>query len=128
MRRVHRNLSRDEIEALRAELTDAVPAARKSIPALLRMMRLIARKSQAEYAQLCGVAPRVLTDIEAGTGRPTVETLEKLLTPFGYRVEIVQAPPVDRDSIRKGSGERARDAVREAIVKARAKREPGNKA
>jgi transcriptional regulator with XRE-family HTH domain len=121
MRRVHRNLSRDEIEALRAELTNAIPPARKSIPALLRMMRLITRKSQAEYAQLCGVAPRVLTDIEAGTGRPTVETLEKLLRPFGYRVGIVQAPPADRDSIRKGSGQRARDALREAIVKARAK-------
>jgi transcriptional regulator with XRE-family HTH domain len=55
-------------------------------------MRLITRKSQVEYAQWCDVAPRVLADIEAGKGSPTVETLEKLLRPFGYRVGIV-APP-----------------------------------
>lgn len=53
------------------------------------MMRLITRKSQMEYAQMCGVAHRVLTAIEAGKGSPTVETLEKLLRPFGYRVGVV---------------------------------------
>jgi transcriptional regulator with XRE-family HTH domain len=56
---------------------------------LLRMMRLIVRKSQAEYARMCGVAPRVLTNIEGGVGSPTVETLEKLLRPFGFQVGVV---------------------------------------
>ena len=58
---------------------------------LLRIMRLIARKSQAEYAQMCDVAPRVLAKIEGGTGSPTVETLGKLLRPFGFRVGVVMA-------------------------------------
>lgn len=89
MRRVHRNLSRDEVEALRAELARLVPRASASIPQLLRTMRLITRKSQAEYAALCDVAPRVLADIEAGKGSPTMETLEKLLRPFGFRVGVV---------------------------------------
>lgn len=94
MKRVHRHLSRDEVERLRRELAALVPQAHADIPRLLRTMRLIARQSQAEYSRLCGVAPRVLADIESRKGRPTVETLEKLLRPFGYKVGIVM-PPVD---------------------------------
>ena len=94
MKRVHRNLSRDEVEALRRELAALVPQAHADIPQLMRTMRLITRKSQAEYAQLCGVAHRVLADVESGKGSPTVESLEKLVRPFGYRVGIV-APPSD---------------------------------
>ena len=89
MQRVHRNLSRDEVELLRKELVTVVPRASADIPSLMRTMRLIARKSQAEYARMCDVSPRVLTEIEAGRGSPTVETLEKLLRPFGYRVGVV---------------------------------------
>jgi hypothetical protein len=89
MQRVHRNLSRDEVESLRQELVDLVPRASADIPQLLRTMRLIARKSQIEYAKLCEVAPRVLSDIEAG--------LEKLLRPFWYRVGIVAR--VDDDEV-----------------------------
>ena len=89
MQRVHRNLSRDEVEALRKKLLTWVPQASADIPLLMKTMRLITRKSQAEYAKLCDVAPRVLADIETGKGSPTVETLEKLLRPFGYRVGIV---------------------------------------
>jgi transcriptional regulator with XRE-family HTH domain len=96
MQRVHRNLSRDEVELLRQELASLVPRASANIPRLMRTMRLIARKSQVEYAKLCEVAPRVLADVEAGKGSPTVETLEKLLRPFGYRVGIVV--PADGDA------------------------------
>ena len=74
MQRVRRNLKRAEIDALRDKLAALVPEERASIPELLRIMRLITRKSQAEYALLCGVAPRVLADIEAGKGSPRVET------------------------------------------------------
>jgi putative transcriptional regulator len=90
MRRVHRNLSRAEIEALRLRLTELVPVRGGSIRQVMRMMRLITRKSQSEYARMCGVAPRVLAAVEAGTGSPTVETLEKLSRPFGFRVGIVR--------------------------------------
>jgi transcriptional regulator with XRE-family HTH domain len=60
-------------------------------------MRLIARMSQPEYAKLCGVAPRVLADIEAGRGNPRVDTLTKLLKPFGYGIGVV-ARPIDTTS------------------------------
>jgi transcriptional regulator with XRE-family HTH domain len=99
MQRVHRNLSREEVESLRSRLADLIPHQRADVPQLLRLMRMITRKSQAEYAQFCGVAPRVLAKIEAGEGRPTVETLEKLLRPFGCRVGVVMpAPDEERSS------------------------------
>lgn len=98
MKRVHRNLSRDEVEKLRERLTALVPIESATVPELLRMMRLIARKSQAEYAHMCGVAPRVLANIEGGVGSPTVETLGKLLRPFGYRVGVVMDAGPDRTS------------------------------
>jgi transcriptional regulator with XRE-family HTH domain len=100
MQRVHRSLSRDEVEALREKLAALVPEAKAAIPELLRMMRLITRKSQAEYALLCGVAPRVLADVEAGRRSPRVETLEKLFRPFGYRVGVVTGPEVSPEARR----------------------------
>lgn len=109
MRRVHRNLSRDEVESLRKELFTLVPQSAADIPQLMRTMRLITRKSQIEYAKLCEVAPRVLADIEAGKGSPTVETLEKLLRPFGYRVGIV-APVEDENSLVPARRDRNRPA------------------
>lgn len=89
MKRVHRNLPRDQVEALRTELAARIPAEEISIPEVLRTMRMIVRKSQSEYAQLCDVAPRVLADIEAGRGSPRIDTLEKLLKPFGLRMGVV---------------------------------------
>lgn len=89
MQRVHRNLSREEIEALRRKLNELVPPEQASIAELVRTMRLITRKSQAEYAKFCGVAPRVLADLEAGKGSPRTETLEKLVRPFGFTVGVV---------------------------------------
>ena len=92
MRRVHRNLKRDEVEALRNRLAELVPQAHAEIPELIRTMRLIVRKSQTEYAHLCGVSPRVLADIEAGKGVQTTETLGKLLRPFGFKLGVVVPP------------------------------------
>ena len=58
MQRVHRNSSRAEAEALRDPLASLIPQARMSIPEVIKTMRLITRKSQTEYAALCGVAPK----------------------------------------------------------------------
>jgi transcriptional regulator with XRE-family HTH domain len=100
MQRVRRSVTRDEVEQLREQLTKLVPQAHASVPELIRLMRLIARKSQSEYAKLCGVAPRVLADVEAGRGSPRTDTLEKLLKPFGYEIGVV-APVSPEDSRRK---------------------------
>lgn len=92
MRRVHRNLTREQIESLRQELALLVPECRESIPAILRRMRFIARLSQAEYARLCGVSLGTLSKIEAGVSDPSVGTLGKLLKPFGFAVGVVRDP------------------------------------
>jgi DNA-binding XRE family transcriptional regulator len=90
LKRVHRKLTRDEVDALRRELAETVPAAHATIPQLVRKMRLSTRRSQHEYAKLCGVAPRVLKRIEAGELHVQVESLEKLLKPFGYTIGLVR--------------------------------------
>lgn len=89
LKRVHRNLSTAEIDAMRENLAALIPPAQADIGALIKTMRLATRRSQAEYARLCKVAPRVLADIEAGKRNVQVETLEKLLRPFGYRIGVV---------------------------------------
>jgi DNA-binding transcriptional regulator YiaG len=89
LKRVHRNLSTTEIDAMRENLAALIPPAQAEIGALIKIMRLATRRSQAEYARLCKVAPRVLADIEAGRRNVQVETLEKLLRPFGYGIGVV---------------------------------------
>jgi transcriptional regulator with XRE-family HTH domain len=51
-------------------------------------MRKVTGRTQAEYARLVGVAPRVLIDFERGAGNPTVATLEKILAPFGLELTV----------------------------------------
>jgi transcriptional regulator with XRE-family HTH domain len=68
-----------------------VPETHAQIGALVRTMRLAARCSQREYAKLCDISPRVLMAVEAGSTKVRVETLEKLLRPFGYRVGVVRS-------------------------------------
>jgi predicted transcriptional regulator len=92
VKRVHRNLSREEIDSLRKELASLVPECREDIPAVLRRMRFIAKLSQAEYARLCRVSLGTLSKIEAGVSDPSVGTLEKLLKPFGFTVGVVRNP------------------------------------
>jgi DNA-binding XRE family transcriptional regulator len=89
MKRVHRNLPAADVEQLRDSLAALIPEAKADVGMLIRTMRLATRRSQAEYARLCGVTPRVLAQIEAGGYRVQVETLEKLLRPFGYRIGVV---------------------------------------
>jgi DNA-binding XRE family transcriptional regulator len=89
LQRVHRNLCKAEIDALREQLATLIPEARADIGVLIKTMRLATRRSQTEYAKQCKVAPRVLAAIEAGKRNVQVETLEKLLRPFGYRIGVV---------------------------------------
>jgi len=93
LKRVHRNLSKDEIDALRRDLAQTIPIAQASIAQLVKTMRLATRRSQSEYANLCAVAPRVLKRIEAGELHVQMESLEKLIKPFGYAIGLVQTEP-----------------------------------
>lgn len=77
-----------ERRALRDELYARVASGDVTLREALRTMRKIAGKSQADYARLVGVAPRVLIDFERGVGNPTVKSLEKLLAPFGLELGL----------------------------------------
>lgn len=90
-RRVTRALDKAQIDTLRESLIALVPETRAEIGVLIRTMRLASRCSQREYAKLCDVSPRVLMAVEAGNLKVHVETLEKLLRPFGYRVGVVRS-------------------------------------
>lgn len=68
-----------------------------SLPETVRRMRKSIGLTQAEYAKLAGVAPRVLMDLERGVGNPTLNTLEKLAAPFGLKVGLTR---------RKGTAEK----------------------
>lgn len=90
LQRVHRNLSKPEIEKLRESVASLVPDSRAPIGELIKAMRLATKRSQPEYAALCGVSLRVLRQVESGKLNLQTETLEKLLRPFGYRIGIVR--------------------------------------
>src|SRR6187431_1808055 len=82
MRRVYRSLKAAETNAMRSDLLAQLPTSDLPIGEVIRNMRLSIKRSQSEYAQLCGVSPRVLADVEAGGSNPTLNTLQALLLPF----------------------------------------------
>ncbi len=85
-------MKRDEREALRQELYARIDRGDLDLREALRMMRAIAGTTQAEYAKLAGVSPRILMEFERGGGNPTVATLEKLFAPFGVELTLRRAP------------------------------------
>jgi hypothetical protein len=81
---------------------------------------------------MCGVAPRVLAAIEADSGSPNVETLEKLLRPFGYRMGVVmnategweeRADNVGKAGERRGAWPGPESALTRALRRSRRKDE-----
>lgn len=94
LQRVHRNLSNETLDALRASIAALVPETQADIGSLVKTMRLATQLSQTEYANLCGISERALQLVEAARGSKQLHlqtaTLEKLLRPFGYRLGIVR--------------------------------------
>ena len=77
--------------ALREELYERVEKGDLTLIEAVKMMRKIAGRSQADYARLVGVSPRVLIELERGIGNPTVKTLQKLLAPFELELTVRRA-------------------------------------
>lgn len=90
MRRVHRNLDAQRTAELRQALTAELPASDLPIGEVIRNMRLSVKRSQSEYAQLCGISTRQLAAIESGSGNPTLSTLQALLLPFACDIGVVR--------------------------------------
>lgn len=80
--------SKEKRTELRAELFASADRGELDLREALKTMRKIAGRSQIEYAKLVGVSPRVLIEFERGGGNPTIETLEKILAPFGLELTL----------------------------------------
>ncbi len=100
MRRVRRSLDAQQVLEMRNALSAQLPSSDLPISEVVRNMRLSIKRSQSEYAQLCGVAPRVLADIEAGRGNPTLNTLRSLLLPFACDLGVVRLSDKELDQRR----------------------------
>lgn len=61
----------------------------------VRMMRKIAGKTQAEYARMVALSPRVLIDFERGVGNPTLRSVQRMLTPFGFELTVRKLAAAD---------------------------------
>ncbi len=93
LKRVHRNLSDEQIEVLRDSVTKLVPESQVAIADLIKTMRLATQMSQREYATLCGISLAALQQLEGGKPAEKFQasTIEKLLRPFGYRIGVVKS-------------------------------------
>jgi len=85
-----RKLSNEEVTQAKQQLMDDIESGELSLGQAVRRMRMITGKSQKDFAQtIIGISPRVLAEIERGVANPTIETLNKIGRPFGYKVSFV---------------------------------------
>ncbi|MEK7393953.1 MAG: hypothetical protein RL173_2767 [Fibrobacterota bacterium] len=83
----------EELEAQRKELRQKLHNGQLTIGEAVREMRRLTGLTQTEYAtRVVGIFPRVLMDIERGAANPTLETLELLAKPWGWKVGFVPPP------------------------------------
>ena len=91
-----KNRTHQDDLALRDELYLALREHRISLPDAIRLMQRISRLTQPEYARHRGVSTATLRQILAGDGNPTVETINRLVAPFGLEVGLVPMKPATR--------------------------------
>lgn len=83
----------EELEAQRKALRQKLRNGDLPIGQAVREMRRLTGLTQTEYAKrVVGIFPRVLMDIERGAANPTLETLELLAKPWGWKVGFVPPP------------------------------------
>lgn len=80
--------SKERRAALRDELYERVARGDISLVETVKAMRKIAGRSQADYARLVGISPRILIELERGIGNPTMKTIAKLLAPFDLEIGV----------------------------------------
>ena len=62
-----------------------------TIHQISRYIRTELRLTLPEMAKVCKVSIQTLQKIEAEQGNPTLQTVEKILKPFGFKLQIVYA-------------------------------------
>jgi transcriptional regulator with XRE-family HTH domain len=73
----------------RVQLNEGVREGDITLPDALKLLRKILGKSQLEYSQMIGVSRKVISNLELKKGNPTVETLNKIFSPVGLKVGLV---------------------------------------
>ncbi|WP_308364359.1 MULTISPECIES: helix-turn-helix domain-containing protein [unclassified Microbulbifer] len=87
-------LTREQITEQKQLLKQNIEKGELTLGQAVRQMRGITGMNQKEYAQkIVGISPRILAEIERDAGNPTLETLNKIGRPFGYRVGFVAKKP-----------------------------------
>ncbi len=84
--------SREKRQALREELYERLEKGDIDLASAVRLMRRVTGHSQARYAHLVGVSPRILIELERGLGNPTMKTIEKIVAPFGLELALRKKP------------------------------------
>ena len=76
--------------AARKEILEALGRNELDFRVALKRLRRVMGLSQARYAKLIGIDPRVLIDFERGAGNPTLASLQAMGKPFGLEVGFVR--------------------------------------
>lgn len=85
-----------ELDVQREELKRLLRTGGIALGDAVRRMRKLTGLTQKNYAEkVLGIYPRVLMEIENGRGNPTLETLEKIARPWGFRVGFIPVAPTE---------------------------------
>ncbi|MCE6949668.1 helix-turn-helix domain-containing protein [Cereibacter sphaeroides] len=82
-------LSKEERHARRAEVARKAAAGELRLPEAFREIRQALGLTQASFAERFGLTRLQVIALEAGKANPTLETLQKIATPFGFQVGFV---------------------------------------
>ena len=78
----------DDPPRARKELYAAIHAGELSLAVVVRRLRKLTGKTQVEFAEWLGIAPRIIMNIEREKGNPTLKTLNVIGAPFGLTVTL----------------------------------------
>ena len=81
-------IDREAERAFRTRFYEDIKAGNLAIGQAVKEMRRLSRLTQPEFAKHRDISLGSLRQIEAGTGNPTVETLEKIGSIFGLEVNF----------------------------------------
>ena len=91
-----RKLSEEDKRNVRETIADRLASGEVTLGEAVRLMRLAVGMTQAKYAKMVGVDIRVLIDVEKSQGNPRLDSLEKIVRPYGLAVSLVKLAPRSR--------------------------------
>lgn len=89
MTRYHRERTREEANALRRAFYERFDRGELTLQEAARLMRRMFGMTQAAFAAHRGVSLRTIQNLERGRGRPSVESLNRIVSIFGLEAQAV---------------------------------------